>query len=34
MGNAEELRKLSEECYKILGLPNLLLRAIETKVRT
>ena len=34
MGNAEELRKLSEECYKILGLLNRLLRAIETKVRT
>jgi four helix bundle protein len=33
MGNADELRKLSEDCYKTLGLFNRLLNAMETKAR-
>jgi four helix bundle protein len=33
MGNAEELSKLREECYKTLGLLNRLLSSIEPKPR-
>jgi four helix bundle protein len=33
IGKASELTKLHEDCYKILGLLNRLLKAIETKVR-
>ncbi len=33
MGKAGELAKLHEDCYKVLGLLNRLLKAIETKIR-
>jgi four helix bundle protein len=33
LGNADELTKLLEDCYKILGLLNRLLKAIDTRVR-
>jgi four helix bundle protein len=33
MGNADELSKLGEDCYKTLGLLNRLLSALETKAK-
>jgi four helix bundle protein len=32
-GNADELANLNQDCYKVLGLLNRLLKAIDTKVR-
>jgi four helix bundle protein len=33
MGNADELTRIREDCYKTLGLLNRLLSAIETRAR-
>ena len=34
LGNPEELMKLNESCYRVLGLLNRLLKAIDTRIRT